>query len=64
MSMIKSMGDETFQRAMESGGAPPDVLVGFRANRRVLVLSALAVPIFVIGALAGSRFKCSKMKTI
>jgi hypothetical protein len=62
--MNKSMVDAGARRAVESGGATPDVLGDFRSNRRVLVLSALAVPIGIVGALVGSRSGCSKRKTI
>jgi hypothetical protein len=62
--MNKSMVDAETQRAVESGGATPDVSGDFRTNRRVLVLSVLAVPIGIIGGLVGSRSECSKRKTI
>jgi hypothetical protein len=64
MSMNKSMVDAEAQRAVESGRATSDVLGGFRTNRRVLVLSVLAVPIGIIRTLVGSRSECSKRKTI
>lgn len=45
------MNDAGNRGAAGPGAIPPAVLGDFRTNRRVLVLSALAVPIGIIGAL-------------